>query len=105
MNTPWRARYFTIWSGQQISMVGTRAGQFALVWWLTLETGSATVLATATMVAFIPEILLGPLIGTVIDRWNRRHVIFGADAVVALVSAALAWLSGLTRCRSGTSMW
>ena len=45
MNTPWRARYFTIWSGQQISMVGTRAGQFALVWWLTLETGSATVLA------------------------------------------------------------
>ena len=90
--TAWKVRFFTIWSGQQFSLVGSRASQFALVWWLTVETGSATVLATATMVAFLPEILLGPVIGAVIDRWNRRWVILGADTGVALVSAGLAYL-------------
>ena len=47
--------FFAIWGGQQISLIGSRATQFALVWWLTVTTGSATVLATATMIAFIPS--------------------------------------------------
>ena len=88
---PWRSRFLTIWTGQQLSLVGTRAAQFALVWWLTTETGSATVLATASMAALIPGIVLGPFIGALVDRWNRRIVMLAADTFIALVSLWLAY--------------
>jgi len=90
--TEWKRRFFTIWTGQQLSLVGSSAAQFALVWWLTMTTGSATVLATATTVALIPQILLGPLAGAYVDRWNRRLVMLIADSFIALVSLWLAYL-------------
>ena len=88
----WKIRFFTIWTGQQLSMVGSYAAQFALVWWLTMTTGSATVLATASMVALIPQIILGPFAGALIDRWNRRAVMLLADSFIALVSLWLAYM-------------
>jgi DHA3 family macrolide efflux protein-like MFS transporter len=88
----WKTRFFSIWTGQQLSLVGSRVAQFALVWWLTDLTGSATVLATASMVALIPEILLGPIAGAYVDRWSRRIAMMVADGVVALASLWLAYL-------------
>jgi DHA3 family macrolide efflux protein-like MFS transporter len=89
----WAAPFFTIWIGQALSMVGSRAGGFALVWWLTLASGqSATVLATATLVAMLPGVFLGPIAGALVDRWNRRRVMIVADTIIALFSAWLALL-------------
>ncbi len=91
----WKAPFFAIWIGQAFSLLGSRVAQFALVWWLTETTGSATVLATATLVALIPEISLGPIAGAYVDRWNRRRVMMVADSVIALASLWLAvmfWL-------------
>ena len=90
--TSWKIPFFTIWTGQAFSLIGSRVVQFALVWWLTQLTGSATVLATATMVALIPEILLSPIAGAYVDRWNRRIVMIVADGLIAL---ALLWLAYL----------
>ena len=88
----WTIPFFTIWAGQQISLVGSSLAQFALVWWVTETTGSATVLATATIVALLPNIVLGPFVGALVDRWNRRVVMIVADGFVALVAAWLAYL-------------
>ena len=68
----WKAAFFTIWGGQAISLLGSMLVQFALIWHLTVETGSATVLATASLVGLLPQVLFGPIIGTLVDRWNRR---------------------------------
>ena len=88
----WAARFFTIWTGQQLSLIGSRAASFSLVWWLTEATGSAQVLATATMALVVPQVLLGPVAGTFVDRWNRRLTILIADGGVALVALFLAYL-------------
>lgn len=88
----WAIPFFTIWTGQAFSLIGSRVAQFALVWWLTRLTGSATVLATATMVALIPEIFLGPIAGAYVDRWSRRVVMIVADGVIALASLWLVYL-------------
>jgi len=85
----WKSRFFTIWTGQAFSLFGSRLVQFSLVWWLTLSTGSATVLATATLAGLLPEVLLGPFIGPLVDRWNRRRVMMLADSAVALVTLGL----------------
>ncbi|MGQ9602395.1 MAG: MFS transporter [Candidatus Bipolaricaulia bacterium] len=88
----WQGRFFSIWAGQQISLIGSRVAQFALVWWLTVTTGSAAVLATASLAAMLPQILLGPFAGTVVDRVRRRWLMIGVDFGIALVSGALGWL-------------
>src|SRR4051794_36486257 len=87
--THWRTRFFTIWTGQALSLLGSGLVQFALVWWLTTETGSATVLALATMVAMLPAICIGPFAGAVAARWNRRAILILADGTVAAATLVL----------------
>jgi len=86
----WAIPFFTIWVGQAFSLIGSGLVQFALVWWLTTTTGSATVLATATLVAILPEVVLGPFTGALVDRWNRRIVMMVADGFIALATLGLA---------------
>ena len=100
----WQVPFFTIWAGQVISLLGSNLAQFALVWWLTQSTGSATVLATASLVALLPGILLGPFAGALVDRWNRRTVMVLADGFIALCAIWLVYLFGRVPCRSGMSM-
>ena len=89
------APFLTIWTGQAFSLLGSHLVQFALVWWLTKETGSATVLAVATMAAFVPGIIVGPFAGALVDRWNRRVVMIAADGIIALATLFLAALFAL----------
>lgn len=91
----WQARFYTIWTGQTFSLVGSSLVRFAVIWWLTERTGSATVLALANLAAFLPTVLLGPVLGTLIDRWSRRWIMVVADGGVALLTALLALLYGL----------
>jgi MFS transporter, DHA3 family, macrolide efflux protein len=88
----WKPRFFTIWTGQAFSLLGSQIVQFALIWWLTRTTGSATVLAMASLVGLLPQVLLGPLAGTLVDRWNRKITMMAADGLVALATLALAVL-------------
>ena len=78
--TRWAPRFFAIWIGQAFSLLGSMLVQFALVWWLTQTTGSATVLAMATLVAVLPRVVIGPFAGALVDRWNRRLVMIAADS-------------------------
>ncbi len=88
----WQIPFFTIWTGQAVSLLGSMLVQFALVWWLTEKTGSATVLAIGTLVSLLPGIVLGPLFGALVDRWNRRVVMLVADTIIALATLVLAYL-------------
>jgi DHA3 family macrolide efflux protein-like MFS transporter len=88
----WKVRFFSIWTGQAFSLLGSALVQFALIWWLTKTTGSATVLATASLVGFVPQIILGPFAGALVDRWNRRWTMIVADGLIALATLALVGL-------------
>ena len=84
--------FFTLWTGQAISLIGSQAVQFALIWWLTERTGSAAVLALAAFLGLFPTVAFGPFIGALIDRWNRKTIMLLADAGIGLVSVGLALL-------------
>jgi len=88
-NRPWNLTFFTFWFTQALSLFGSGLASFALVWWITESTGSATVLATASLAALLPGILLGPLAGALVDRLNRKWVIIFSDAVSALLALLL----------------
>ena len=70
----WKAPFFTIWLGQAFSLLGSQLVGFALVWYMTELTGSAKVLATAAMMEWLPRVFVGPIAGTIADRWNRKRV-------------------------------
>ena len=88
----WAGRFFTIWSGQALSLFGSALVQFSLIWWLTQKSGSATVLAIAVLVGMLPQIVIGPFAGALVDRWNRRVIMIVADSTIALFSLLLAYL-------------
>ena len=100
-NAGWALPFFTIWTGQAVSLLGSSLVQFALVWWLTERTGSATILTLATMVALLPKVILGPVAGTLVDRWNRRIVMLVADSGIALATVGLAILFAVGEATTG----
>lgn len=73
-----------LWGGQAISLFGSRLVRFTIVWYLTLQTGSATVLAIATIMALLPQVVIAPFAGSYVDRWNRRRTMIAADMIIAL---------------------
>ncbi len=91
-NSKWAAPFFTIWTGQSISLLGSQMVQFALIWWLTKTTESATILTTATLVGILPTVVLGPFVGALVDRWDRRKIMIYADSSIVLASLVLAYL-------------
>jgi MFS transporter, DHA3 family, macrolide efflux protein len=91
-DSSWQVRFFTIWVGQAFSLVGSSLVRFALIWWLTQKTQSAKVLTTSTLVSTLPFVFLAPFSGALVDRWNRRWVMVVSDALIAVLTAALAVL-------------
>ncbi|MCP4541102.1 MAG: MFS transporter [Chloroflexi bacterium] len=87
--------FLVIFAGQAISLFGSELVQFALIWWLTQTSGSATTLAAASLVGLLPPVFLGPFAGALVDRWNRRAVMMLADGVIALATLVLAALFAL----------
>jgi len=92
INNNWAVRYFTLWTGQAFSLLGSQLVQFAIIWHLTQRTNSATTLAIASMMGLLPQVLLSPFIGTWVDRGNRRIILIAADSTVALATLILAFL-------------
>ena len=95
-NQNWTVRFIPLWVGQALSLLGSQLVQFAIIWYLTRETNSATTLAIASMMGLLPQVLLSPFIGTWVDRGNRRLILIAADATVAIATMTLAVLFALS---------
>ncbi|MCK4434326.1 MFS transporter [Candidatus Bathyarchaeota archaeon] len=93
--------YLFFWSGQLVSLLGSSIAQFVIIWWITLETGSALYLSIASFLGLVPMIILTPFTGVLVDRWSRKALIGIADFLQALVTVALIFLFWL----SSVSIW
>ena len=88
----WKRVFAIIWTGQFLSILTSSIVNFAIVLWLSLETGSAEVLAFATMAALLPQSVLGLFTGIFIDRWKRKRVMIMADSFIAFCTLIVAVL-------------
>src|SRR5215212_7697574 len=89
INHNWARRFYTLWTGQALSLLGSQLVQFAIIWYLTQKTNSATTLAAASLMGLLPQVLLSPFIGTWVDRGNRRLILIFADTAVAVATLVL----------------
>ncbi len=91
-NQNWKFPFFTIATGQAVSLIGSSAVQFALIWWLAEQTGSPMIMGMAGLVSFLPMTILSPFAGVAVDRYSRKWICIGADlftAALALIYALL----------------
>src|SRR5690554_6946421 len=92
MNSNWKRAFAVIWGGQFFSILSSSLVNFAIIIWLSLETGSAEILAWAAIAAMLPQTIIGPFTGALIDRWNRKRIMMLADSFIALCTLVLAIL-------------
>ncbi len=85
-----------VWFGQVISFIGSGLTSFALGVWVLQKTGEITKYALISMFFVLPGVLLGPLAGTLIDRWDRRKAMLISDlgAGISTLSIAVMYLLG-----------
>ena len=88
----WKKVFGLFTAGQALSLIGSSAVQFALIWWLATESGSPIVMSISGLAAFLPTILIGPFAGVWVDRLKLKRVIIYADAFMGVCAAVLAGL-------------
>lgn len=92
----WKKNVSLFLGSQFISMFGSSLVQYAVMWYITLNTQSGVMMTIYILCGFLPTFLLSPFSGVWADRYNRKKLIILADAMIALVTLILAiiFLSG-----------
>ena len=75
-----------------MSLLSSSLVNFAVIIWLSLETGSAEVLAYAAIAALLPQSALGLFAGVFIDRWDRKKTMIIADGFIAFCTLGISLL-------------
>jgi DHA3 family macrolide efflux protein-like MFS transporter len=88
----WKRDISVFLTGQTVSLFGSMLVQYAVMWHLTLETKSGAVMALAAVFGFLPQAVVSIFGGVWADRMNRKLLIMGADAAIAVSTLALALL-------------
>lgn len=86
--------YFPLWLGQLLSNFGDTLHYIALVVLVFQLTGQGLAVAALVAAETVPVLLLGPIAGVVIDRFNRRRVLIAADLLRAALVTSLLWPQG-----------
>ena len=85
--------FVTVWLGQLVSTLGSGMSTFALgVWTLQNSGGSVTRYALVAFFTIIPSVLLSPIAGALVDRWDRRWAMILSDSGAGLCTLSMALL-------------
>lgn len=82
----WKRRAIWFFSGQCVSLFGSQVTQMAIVWHATLKTGSGAWIAAFSVCSYLPQFFISFLGGVWADRYSRKALILGADAMIAAVT-------------------
>lgn len=78
--------FYIIWLGQLISIIGSGLTSFGLAVWIYDQTGQATPFAFTVLFGSLPRLLLLPVAGAFVDRWNRRLIMIVTDTGSAVIT-------------------
>jgi DHA3 family macrolide efflux protein-like MFS transporter len=84
--------FLIVWFGQLVSLTGSGLTSFALGVWVYKSTGSVTQFSLILLSAMLPCILISPVAGALVDRWNRRWCMIVSDSGAGITTAVLALL-------------
>lgn len=86
----WKKNTALFLTSQTISLFGSSLVQYAISWYITLETQSGLMITLSILFGFLPTLLLSPFAGVWADRYDRKKLILLADGAIALTTLVLA---------------
>lgn len=93
--TYWKKNITFFITGQMISFIGSLLVQYAIFWYINLETESGTILTIAIIASFLPVLIFSPFAGVWADKMDRKVLIILADSSIAIVTLLTAILFSL----------
>ncbi|GCE15188.1 MFS transporter [Tengunoibacter tsumagoiensis] len=89
-----------LWLGEAISVLGDAAFDSALALWVGTRVAGGQPWAPFAfsgvyLAGTLPGLLIGPMAGVFVDRWEKRHTMLIMDLVRALLILLLLFVSGL----------
>ncbi|MDF5712282.1 MAG: MFS transporter, partial [Nostoc sp. S4] len=84
--------FILIWFGQLVSLICSGISRYSLGIWVYQETGSVTQFSLISLFATLPSILLSPLAGVFVDRWDRRWTMIFSDSGAGLSTLTMGLL-------------
>jgi DHA3 family macrolide efflux protein-like MFS transporter len=90
--TRWKSNVSLFLVGQTVSLFGSMIVQYAVMWYVTFQTGSGFAVALYALAAFLPQGIISIFGGVLADRMNRRVLVMLSDGVIAAVTLVLAML-------------
>jgi len=88
----WNRNYLLLWQGQAVSKIGSQLYLIAIVLWLKHATESGTLMGLMPAISGVIMVLLGPIAGTIADRYARRNIIILTDLLSGIAVITLATL-------------
>lgn len=85
----WRRNIYLFLTSQFLTGITSMIVQYAIIWYLTKQTNSATVLSFATLLGMLPMALLSPFAGPFVDRYNKKLLLIVPDVIAAIFAIAL----------------
>ncbi|MBM7871312.1 DHA3 family macrolide efflux protein-like MFS transporter [Clostridium pascui] len=92
MNNNWKRNITLFLASQTISLFGSMLVQYAITWYITLQTQSGVMMAISIICGFVPTFFLSPFAGVWADRYNRKVLIMLSDSLIAISTLILAIL-------------
>ena len=87
--------FFLLWQGQLVSQIGSQAFLVGMMYWAMEATGSGSLMGVLMMLTLLPAVLLGPLGGTLADRYSRKFIIVICDVLsgMAVLTVTILFLA------------
>lgn len=86
----WKRNIAFFLGGQTISFFGSSLVQYAIMWYITLQTQSGVMMTVSIICGFVPTFFLSPFAGVWADRYNRKMLIMISDSLIAVATLILA---------------
>lgn len=88
----YRKRAALFLTSQGITLFGSSLVQFAMIWYVTMQTSSGVWVSAMTVAAYLPQFLISFLSGVWADRYSHKKLIILSDALIAAATLLLAVL-------------
>ncbi len=92
VDNSWKKNIILFLTSQTISLLGSSLVQYAIIWYITLNTQSGIMMTLSIICGFVPTFFLSPFAGVWADRYNRKRLIIISDSFIALATLVMAIL-------------
>jgi MFS family permease len=92
--------YGSLLAGQTISLIGDQISTYTMLLWIVtilLPGKQSAPLAVSALIVLgiVPNLLVGPIAGVFVDRWNHRLTMISMDSIRAVLIALLLAFTGI----------